>query len=224
VPIDPRTNLTTRALATLFHTSPSTVDRIIDHLVPILARALQPNPDGHDRPWIVDRTLIPVRDQSISAISKNYRRSVNTQIIIGARQRRVLVAGQCWPGTRNDVIDARATFAHLLSTGREILGDGGHRGITVITTATRKDRPDHPRPPLPGAPPDQGPRRTRHRPTQGLANTAPKPPPRPHQQHCPRLSPDAGTSEPTSNYGSTLSARPNRGIAQGAGHCGRGVR
>jgi hypothetical protein len=90
VPIHPRTNLTTRALATLFHTSPSTVDRIIDHLVPILARALQPNPDGHDRPWIVDRTLIPVRDQSISAISKNYRRSVNTQIIIGA------ASAVCW--------------------------------------------------------------------------------------------------------------------------------
>jgi Helix-turn-helix of DDE superfamily endonuclease len=35
-----RTNLTTRALAALFGTSQSTVDRVIHHLVPVLAGAL----------------------------------------------------------------------------------------------------------------------------------------------------------------------------------------
>ena len=39
-----RTNLTTRALAALFATSQSTVDRIIDHLVPVLAHTLGPTP------------------------------------------------------------------------------------------------------------------------------------------------------------------------------------
>jgi hypothetical protein len=45
--------------------------------------------------WINDGTLIPAHDQSITAITKNYRRSVNTQIIICAHRRRVVVTGQC---------------------------------------------------------------------------------------------------------------------------------
>jgi hypothetical protein len=78
-----------------------------------------------------------VHDQTITAINKNYRRSVNTQIIICAHRRRVLVAGQCWPGNRNDVIVARHTVVQLLD-GRVVLGDGGYRGITSITT--RRDK------------------------------------------------------------------------------------
>jgi hypothetical protein len=87
-----RTNLITRALAAIFGTSQSTVDRIIHHLVPALARALRPAPDNNNHQWIIDGTLNPVHDQSITAISKNYRRSVNTQITICAHRRRVLVA------------------------------------------------------------------------------------------------------------------------------------
>jgi hypothetical protein len=131
-----RTNLTTRALAALFTTSQSTVDRILHHLVPALGQTLRPTPDSSHHPWIIDGTLIPVHDQSITAISKNYRRSVNTQIIICAHRCRVVVAGRCRPGNRNDVIVARATVAHML-TGHEILGDGGYRGITTITTPRR---------------------------------------------------------------------------------------
>jgi hypothetical protein len=36
----------------------------------------------------LDGTLIPVHDQSITAISKTYRRSVNTQIIISLTEQR----------------------------------------------------------------------------------------------------------------------------------------
>jgi hypothetical protein len=85
-----RTNLTTRALAALSDTSQSTVDRIVHHLVPVLARTPRPEPDTSSHPWIIDGTLIPVHDQSITAISKNYRRSVNTQIIICSHRRRVV--------------------------------------------------------------------------------------------------------------------------------------
>jgi hypothetical protein len=131
-----RTNLTTRALAALFGTSQSTVDRTIHHLIPVLARALRPAPDNSNHPWIIDGTLIPVHDQSITAVSNNYRRSVNTQFIICAHRRRVVVAGQCWPGNRNDVIVARHTVLQLLD-GRVVLGDGGYRGITSITTPRR---------------------------------------------------------------------------------------
>ena len=106
--------------------------------MPVLAQALRPAPD-HDsgtHRWIIDGTLIPVHDQSITAISKNYRRSVNTQIIICTYRRRVVVAGRCWPGNRNDVIVARHTVTHLLED-RVALGDGGYRGITSITTPRR---------------------------------------------------------------------------------------
>jgi hypothetical protein len=131
-----RTNLTTRGLAALFGTSQSTVDRVIHHLVPVLAQALQPVPTGHTGAWIIDDTLIPVHDQSITAISKNYRRSVNAQVVICAQRRRVLVIGRCWPGNRNDIVVARATIAHLLDS-RVVLGDGGYRGITSITGPQR---------------------------------------------------------------------------------------
>ena len=139
-----RTNLTTRALAALFGISQSSVDRIVHHLVPVLADALRPDTTTHSGPWIIDDTLIPVHDQSITAISKNYRRSVNTQIIICAHRRRVMVAGPCWPGNRNDVIVARHTAVQLLD-GRVVLGDGGYRGITSITTPRRDHTSqDHP--------------------------------------------------------------------------------
>ena len=131
-----RTNLTTRALAALFGTSQSAVDRVLHHLVPVLARILRPNPDNSHHPWIIDDTLIPVHDQSITAVSKNYRRSVNTEIIICSRRRRVHVVGRCWPGNRNDVVVARHTVMQLLDD-RIVLGDGGYRGITSITTPRR---------------------------------------------------------------------------------------
>ena len=102
--VDLRTNLTTRALAALFATSQSTLDRIIHHLIPVLAAVLGPTPDCSRHPWIIDGTLIPVHDQSITAISKNYRRSVNTEILINANNRRVIAVGPCWPGNRNDVV------------------------------------------------------------------------------------------------------------------------
>jgi DDE superfamily endonuclease len=70
------------------------------------------------------------------AISKNYRRSVNTQIIICAHRRRVVVAGQCWPGNRNDIVVARHTVLRLLDD-HIVLGDGGYRGITSITSPRR---------------------------------------------------------------------------------------
>jgi hypothetical protein len=55
--------------------------------------------DGADNggPWIIDDTLIPVHDQSITAISKNYRQCVNTQIVIDARRRTMITVGAACP-------------------------------------------------------------------------------------------------------------------------------
>jgi DDE superfamily endonuclease len=109
-----RTNLTTQALVALLDTSQYAVDRILHHLVPVLASTLRPETDASTYPWIIDGTLIPVHDHSVTAISKNYRRSVNTQIIICTHRRRVVVVGRWWPDNRNDVIVARHTGTHPL--------------------------------------------------------------------------------------------------------------
>jgi hypothetical protein len=87
---DPSAHQPDPRLAALFRISQSTVDRIIDHLVPVLADLLRSAPHDSAHPWIIDGTLIPVHDQSITAISSNYRHSVNFQIIICAHRRRVI--------------------------------------------------------------------------------------------------------------------------------------
>jgi hypothetical protein len=134
-----RTTLTTRALAALFGISQSALDRIIHHLVPVLAHSLTRIPDEHHGPWIINGTLIPVHDQSITAPAKNHRRPINTQIIVSSHTRAVVTVGASWTGNRNDVVVARHTVAHLLTGDPEILGDGGYRGINTITTP-RRDR------------------------------------------------------------------------------------
>jgi hypothetical protein len=181
-----RTNLTTRALATLFDTSQSAVDRIIHHLVPVLARTLRPDPDNRDHPWIIDGTLIPVHHhQSITAINKNYRLSVNAQIIICSLRRRVVVASKCRPGNRTDVVVARSTVApYSLASATSL--------ATVTTAASPRSphldaaRPAASlRPPLSEAPKHQTPRRTRHRSGQRSADTLSIAPARRHHQPLP---------------------------------------
>jgi hypothetical protein len=80
-----RTNLTMRQLAPLFGISPATVCRVIQRLRPLLALEPAPRPVADvDRLRIVDGTLIPVRDRSVGALSRNYRFSANVQVIIDA--------------------------------------------------------------------------------------------------------------------------------------------
>jgi hypothetical protein len=65
-----RTNLTMRQLAPLFGVSKSAADRIIDHLGPMLA--LQPRKRfAQDTVLVVDGTLVPTRDHTAAAQSKN---------------------------------------------------------------------------------------------------------------------------------------------------------
>jgi hypothetical protein len=207
-----RANLTTRALAALFHISQSAVDRIIHHLVPVLARALRPTLDTSNHPWIIDATLIPVHDQSINAISKNYRRSVNAQIIICAQRRRVILTGRRWPGNRNDVIVARHTVAQMLD-GRVILGDGLYRGITSTTPRGATTPAGSSAPTTTGCTAGSGPASNTSSPVSktgrycGNAAAAATP-----STTTWTSSPDSGTSKPTINYGSTPSQTLERAL------------
>ncbi|MCM3298332.1 transposase family protein [Streptomyces pseudogriseolus] len=89
-----RTNLTMRQLGPLFGIPSSTVCRVIQGLGPLLALEPVSRPgDAADRLWIVDGTLVPVRDRKVGSSSCNYRFSANVQVIVDADT--VLADGAC---------------------------------------------------------------------------------------------------------------------------------
>ena len=133
-----RTNLTTRQLAALFDISQSSVDRINHALTPVLAGLLAPDPTSRTGMAIIDGTLIPVHDHGKSAVSKNYRRSACTQVLVHRSSRHVLAVGESWPGNRNDIVVARNTMAeHLAAVRGPVLGDGAYRSLPGIITPRR---------------------------------------------------------------------------------------
>ncbi|MEU1594917.1 transposase [Streptomyces sp. NPDC005708] len=132
-----RTNLTMQQLASLFGMTDSTVHRVIARLAPHLAELLGPPPTDRRELWIVDGTLIPVHGPSRTAKSKNYRRSVNVQVVCRARDRRVVAVGNAWPGNRNDVVVFRETLGRTLPDHPRISGDGGYRGCDQVRSPRR---------------------------------------------------------------------------------------
>jgi hypothetical protein len=88
-----RTNPTMQQLTALFGISDFAVHRVTGRPAPHLAELLGPPPADRRELWITGGTLIPVHDQARTAKSKNDRRSVNTQIVRRARDRRIVAAG-----------------------------------------------------------------------------------------------------------------------------------
>ena len=132
-----RTNLTMEQLAALFAISDSAVHRVVDRLAPHLAELIGPPPTDRRELWIVDGTLIPVHDKNRTAKSKNYRRSVNTQIVCRARDRRIVAVSAAWPGNRNDTIVFKETLGKTLPSHARLIGDGGYRGNPAIRSPRR---------------------------------------------------------------------------------------
>ncbi len=126
-----RTNLTMRQLGPLFGISKSAADRVIDDIAPLLALAPVRRRHPAGTVLIVDGTLVPTRDRSIAASSKNYRYSTNHQVIIDANTRLVVAAGHPLPGNRHD---ARAYRESTLdqAVNAPVLGDGGYRGTAAL--------------------------------------------------------------------------------------------
>jgi hypothetical protein len=132
-----RTNLTLRQLAPLFGVSKSAADRIVDHLGPALA--LEPRKRFRkDTVLIVDGTLVPTRDHSIAAPSKNYRYSTNHQVIIDADTRLVVAVGRPVPGNRNDCKAWEESGAKAAVGHATVIADGGYRGTGLIIPHRRK--------------------------------------------------------------------------------------
>jgi hypothetical protein len=132
-----RTNLTMQQLGSLFGISHAAAHRVISRPAAPLAELLGPPPTDRRELWVVDGTLIPVHDRQRTAKSKNYRRSVNAQIVCRARDRRVVAVKDAWPGNRNDVVVFRETLQKTLPDHPRLSGDGGYRGCDRIRTPRR---------------------------------------------------------------------------------------
>ncbi|QWA26582.1 transposase [Streptomyces sp. JCM17656] len=142
-----RTNLTMRQLGPLFGVSSSTVCRVIQKLGPLLALEPVARPaDAADRLWIVDGTLVPVRDRQVGASSRNYRFSANVQVIVDADTRLVIAAARPVPGTTADAHAWRASGLAQHCQGVTVLGDGAYLNCQMVVPHRKRPR----RPLLPG--------------------------------------------------------------------------
>ncbi|MFD5065851.1 transposase family protein [Streptomyces sp. NPDC058394] len=142
-----RTNLTMRQLAPLFGVSSATVCRVIQKLGPLLTLepVTRPAPAA-DRLWIVDGTLIPVRDRTVAASSRNYRFSANVQVIIDADTRLVVATARPAPGNKADAQVWRNSGLAQHCEGVTVLGDGAYINTGLVVPHRKRQR----RPLLPG--------------------------------------------------------------------------
>jgi hypothetical protein len=128
-----RTNLTMRQLAPLFGVSAATVCRVIQRLGPQLAvEPTRPPADAVERLWIVDGTLIPVRDRAVAASSKNYRFSANVQVIVDADTKLVVACARPVPGTTADARAWRDSGLAAHCQGVTVLGDGAYINTGIV--------------------------------------------------------------------------------------------
>ncbi|MGW1761834.1 transposase family protein [Streptomyces mirabilis] len=128
-----RTNLTMRQLAPLFGVSPATVCRVIQRLRPLLALGPASRPvDAADRLWIVDGTLVPVRDRKVGASSRNYRFPANVQVIIDTDTRLVVATARPAPGNRADAHVWRDSGLPEQCRGVTVLGDGAYMNAGLV--------------------------------------------------------------------------------------------
>ncbi|GAA1237679.1 hypothetical protein GCM10009578_093300 [Streptomyces rhizosphaericus] len=127
-----RTDLTMRQLGPLFGVSKSTADRVIDDIAPLLALAPVRRRHPAGTVLIVDGTLVPTHDRTISASSKNYRYSTNHQVVIDANTRRVVAVGRPLPGNRKDCRAFTESGVNRSVKNAPLLADGGYLGCGAL--------------------------------------------------------------------------------------------
>ncbi|TGZ18399.1 hypothetical protein DV517_33720 [Streptomyces sp. S816] len=92
--------------------------------------------------WIVDGTLIPVRDRGVGASSRNYRFSANVQVIVDAETRLVVAAARPVPGNTADARAWRNSGLTEHCEGVTVLGDGTYINTGLIVP--HRKRPGRP--------------------------------------------------------------------------------
>jgi len=127
------TDLTTRQPAPLFGVSSATVCRVIQRLGSLLAHEPTYTPhDAAERLWIVDGTLLPVRDRTVGASSRNYRFSAIVQVVVNAETRRVVTAARPVRGNTADAKACRDSGLAAHCEGATVLGYGAHSNTGLI--------------------------------------------------------------------------------------------
>ncbi len=137
-----RTNLTLRQVAPRFGVSKSAADRILDHPSPLLAISPARRP-RKDTVYIVDGALVPTRDRSVAASSKNYRYSTNLQVVIDANSRLVVAIGLPLPGSRNDCRAFTESGIDRACRGAPTIADGGYQGTGLLIPHRKRRGQSH---------------------------------------------------------------------------------
>ncbi len=112
-------------------------------LGPLLAlEPVRAGTDATDRLWLVDGTLVPVRDRNVGASSRNYRFSAKVQVIVDAETRLVVAAARPVPGNTADAKAWRDSGLADHCEGVTVLGDGAyiHTGL-IVPHRKRPGRP-----------------------------------------------------------------------------------
>jgi hypothetical protein len=135
-----RTNLTFRQVGLLFGISKSAAHRVVEHLAPLLVLPPVNLPHRAGTVLIVDGTLVPTYDRGVSASSKNYRYSVNLQVVIDANTRLGIAVGSPLPGNRHDSRAFAESGVDMVCVGAHVLADGGYLGHPEVIVPYRKPR------------------------------------------------------------------------------------
>jgi hypothetical protein len=133
-----RTNLTFRQVALLFGMSKSAVHRVVDRIAPLLVLPPVSTPHDRDTVLVVDGTLVPTHDRGVSASSKNYRYSVNMQVVIDANTRLNVAVGTTLPGNRHDSRAYRESGVDQQCAGAYVMADGAYLGNPEVIIPYRK--------------------------------------------------------------------------------------
>lgn len=91
-----------------------------------------------ERLWIVDGTLVPVRDRRVAASSRNYRFSANVQVIIDADSRLVIASARPVPGNKADAHAWRESDLPAIAAGTTVIADGAYLGTGLIVPHRRR--------------------------------------------------------------------------------------
>ncbi|EID56304.1 hypothetical protein SacxiDRAFT_4116 [Saccharomonospora xinjiangensis XJ-54] len=138
------TNLRMRRFGRLFGVSRSAAHRVIDTSGPLLALA-PVRKRRIDVIAMVGGILAPARGHRLAALGKNYRYSVNVQVVIDADTRLVIVTGDAHPGNRNDRTVYRDSGIQRDLAGRPPHGRrrlaGQRRGDHVVPQTSGRKRP-----------------------------------------------------------------------------------
>ncbi len=128
-----------RQLAPLFGISPATVCRVIQRLRPLLA--LEPVPRrvaDVDRLWIVDGTLIPVRDRNVWCLLPQLPVLGERAGLIGADSRLVVASARPAPGNKADAHVWRESDLPAAAAGTTVIADGAYMGTGLIVPHRRR--------------------------------------------------------------------------------------